>query len=78
VIFTEADAPWLLFEYMKHGDLASVLRQNSPRLVAVGGTAPMLGKNVDVQQKHEQDGILKYSSDEEEAPFQLKHVTIYH
>ncbi|ODN04276.1 Tyrosine-protein kinase transmembrane receptor Ror [Orchesella cincta] len=71
----EEDAPWLLFEYMKHGDLASVLRQNSPRLAAAGGSVVTLAKKVDAQQKDDKDGVLE-NNDEEESHFQLTHESL--
>ncbi|CAL8087973.1 unnamed protein product [Orchesella dallaii] len=71
----EADAPWLLFEYMKHGDLASVLRQNSPRLAAVGGAPVALGRSADAQKTENLDGGLK-SSDEEDTCFRLTHESL--
>ena len=30
--FTEADSPYMVFEYMEHGDLADLLRKNDPSL----------------------------------------------
>ena len=32
--FTEADSPYMVFEYMEHGDLADLLRKNDPSLGA--------------------------------------------
>ncbi len=87
---TEADSPWLLFEFMEHGDLASVLRNSSFRpsgltSLPVSAARPLFGGgNNSIISSAVSDTLTKVINDGEETSikecpqFQLTQVRFFH
>ncbi|CAL8087967.1 unnamed protein product [Orchesella dallaii] len=75
----EADSPWLLFEFMEHGDLASVLRSNFPSRGINGSSivpsihTPTVYGNNNASELKQGDNANVDVTEEELKPLQLTH-----